>query len=116
LNGLGNPEKGLTEAIAEIVTSIVFGAIVAAIGSSFPSMSFYIALINIALIFAFVITTTKWGVLYTFGWLGGAIIFFGAGLLEPIDFFIYIVVPIGLLVIKYFLWIREENSTYSIIR
>jgi hypothetical protein len=108
LSGIGH---GLGAAITEVVVSLLAGAIIAAFATSGALPQEYILLlgfINIALSIGLLFAMSKWGILYSVGWIFGVLLFSQSGILEWTDYLLYLGVPIAAIGIRIWRWISDD--------
>jgi hypothetical protein len=112
LKNMSKFELGYKQAVAEIVTGIVTPIIINAFASTGLLPTYALVLLSLIVIvenIVFILSMSSWGILYTLGWLFGSFIFFQSGLLGPLEFILYIILPIIFLVVRFVLWIKMQE-------
>lgn len=106
-------QMGYKNAIGEIIGGIMTPLIMDAFASTglLPQYFFILVfLINVIGTFILIFSMESWGFLYTFGWLFGSFIFLKSGLLEPLEFILYIFLPIIFLGLRAYYWIKIASE------
>lgn len=104
---------GYKNAVGEIIGGIMTPLIIDAFASTglLPQYFFILVfLINVIGTFVLIFSMESWGFLYAFGWLFGSFIFLKSGLLEPLDFILYIFLPIIFLGLRAYYWIKIASE------
>ena len=93
--------------LATATTGVLMGVMVESMLSSFvsagiidPSIMIIYHLINILAIFAFVHVTKYWGTFYLFGWWAGLGLMRYAGLVGDLEFTIYSIILVSVLITR----------------
>jgi hypothetical protein len=106
-------EIGFREAVAEIIGGIVLSAFISAIiaisSQTNPGLSILFGLIGIFSSIALSLTLTKASVSYLFGWIIGIILLTSAGIVGILELVLYLVIPIGVLILRLSFWLKKEN-------
>jgi hypothetical protein len=95
-------------AILEIIASFAYGVIVssfAASGLISESVRWLFALINAVLIAGLVLAMPRWGIWFTIGWVVAVAILANSGLLEPIDYLVYLGGPAAIWGFRIWRWL-----------
>jgi len=75
-----------------------------------------LSLIPVVSTLASMIDMLQWSILFTFGWLFGAIVLLTSGLLSITDIIYFVVLPIVFLIIRAFVWYKQnfgDSSSYG---
>jgi len=97
-------EYGFARAISEVVGGLIVSVLLSAFVSTGLIPSSYLLmfeLVNLALTIGFILALPYWGTGYLFGWLLGLAIMFQSGLVGPLDFVIYFVIPFIVLIVRF---------------
>jgi len=97
-------EYGFARAISEVVGGLIISVLLSAFVSTGLISSSYLLLFelfNLVLTISFILALPYWGTGYLFGWLLGLAIMSQSGLVGPLDFVIYFVIPFIVLVVRF---------------
>lgn len=97
-------EDGLRRIFTEIVGGLATSSIMSAFvtsGTLDSSFAFVFHLINALLMATLLMKMKYWGTTYILGWLGGLMMMSPTGLIEPLEFSAYTLVPIIILTRRY---------------
>jgi len=103
-------DQGFGNAIQEIIGGIVVSLFINAISATGFVPSDYmlmIELINIIALVSLLFSLQKAGVAYIVGWIFGIYIMIQSGLMNFLDIILYLVVPIAIIGIRVYFWIKE---------
>jgi hypothetical protein len=101
---------GANRAIGEIVGGFVSSVIVNAFVASGLLPSSYVilfAFLNIVGLTGLIFAMPVWGLTYLFGWMFGVYLMLQTGLVGILEAFLYLGVPVVVLVIRLVMWIRD---------
>lgn len=96
-------EHGFARAVSEVVVGFITSALLNALASTEMMPSSYLLpfkLLNLTLTFGFILAVPYWGTGYLLGWLFGLGIMSQSGLVDPLDFVIYFIIPLMVLVMR----------------
>lgn len=105
LNAFG---EGLRRGVIEVVGNLASGAILSVFAASGLLSPLYVFLLSAMPAVALFFAMSKWGVLYSVGWIFGVALFATSGILSVIDLLIYLGVPLGLIGWRIWKWYDEN--------
>jgi len=97
-------EYGFARAISEVAGGLIVSVLLSAFASTGLIPSSYLLmfeLLNLVLTISFILALPYWGTGYLFGWLFGLAIMSQSGLVGPLDFVLYFVIPLIVLVVRF---------------
>lgn len=103
-------KRGIKKAFAEIIGGIVITPIINAFATTGLLPIFLVVLINVIGTIVLIFSMRSWGFFFALGWLVGFYIFFSSGLLQPLDIFLYLVLPVTFLVVRVYYWIKIASK------
>ena len=103
-------KRGIKKAFAEIIGGIIIAPIINAFATTGLLPMNLVVLINVIGTIVLILSMRSWGFFFAVGWLAGFYIFFSSGLLQPLDIFLYIVLPVTFLVVRVCYWIKIASK------
>ena len=103
-------EYGFKRAFVEIIGGIVTSIIVTAFTNSGLLDPSYVLLFNLLNVFGIImllLVMPYWGITYLMGWLFGLFILLQSGLIGILEFVIYLVVSLAILIIRIKFWLEQ---------
>jgi hypothetical protein len=109
-------KKGLVQAVVSVVVGLLLTALVGFLVNDKLVPAYALTIFTIFNIISNILTMNSmrsWGIFYTVGWLLGSLLFNYLGLMGTTDFIINLVVPIAIMALRLFLWIRKAAKAYT---
>jgi len=96
-------EHGFVRAISEVVGGLIMSLLLNAFASSGLIPTSYLSmfrLLNLMLTISFILAIPYLGTGYLLGWLFGLTMMAQTGLIDPLDFVIYFIIPAIILIVR----------------